>query len=67
MQYKPIMSTIRTCQCIFVLIEYLWADKYKLSEKMYYQRVNLLEMTENCVMFYTGTECTLVLCSNIEK
>ncbi len=49
------------------LLNTLWADKYKLSEMMYYQRVNMLEITDNCVSFYTGTECTLMLCSNLEN
>lgn len=49
------------------LLNTLWTDKQKLSDKMYYQRVDMLEMTENCVSFYTGTECTLVLCSNPEN
>ncbi len=49
------------------LLNTLWTDKQKLSDKMYYQRVDMLKMTENCVSFYTGTECTLVLCSNPEK
>lgn len=49
------------------LLNTLWTDKYKISEKMYYQRVDVLEMTDNCASFYTGTECTLVLCSNPEN
>lgn len=46
------------------LLNRLWKDKYELSQKMYYQRVDMLEMTDNCIRFYTGTECDLVLCSN---
>jgi hypothetical protein len=49
------------------LLNTLWTDKYKLSEKMYYERVDMLKMTDNCISFYTGTECTLVLCSNPEN
>lgn len=49
------------------LLNTLWTDKYKLSNKMYYERVDMLKMTDNCASFYTGTECTLVLCSNVEK
>ena len=45
------------------LLNTLWTDKYKLSEKMFYQRVDKFETTEDCVRFYTGTECILVLCS----
>ncbi len=47
------------------LLNKLWKDKYILSQRMYYQRVNMLKMTDNCVRFYTGTECDLVLCSNL--
>lgn len=49
------------------LLNTLWTDKHKLSDKMYYERVDTLKMTDNCVSFYTGTECTLVLCSNPEN
>jgi len=48
------------------LLNKLWADKYKLSQKMYYQRVDMFKMADNCVRFYTGTECDLVLFSNPE-
>ncbi len=44
------------------LLNTLWTDKYKLSNGMFYQRVDKFEMTEDCVRFYTGTECILVLC-----
>jgi hypothetical protein len=46
------------------LLNKLWTDKYKLPQKMFYERVNMLETTEDCVCFYTGTECILALCSN---
>ncbi|WP_410509516.1 hypothetical protein RSJ42_04660 [Methanosarcina hadiensis] len=49
------------------LLNTLWTHKHKLSDKMYYERVDTLKMTDNCVSFYTGTECALVLCSNTEK
>ncbi len=49
------------------LLNTLWTDKHKLSDRMYYERVDTLEMTDNCISFYTGTECTLVLCSNPEN
>lgn len=49
------------------LLNTLWTDKHKLSDRMYYERVDTLKMTDKCVSFYTGTECTLVLCSNAEK
>jgi hypothetical protein len=49
------------------LLNTLWTDKYKLSEKMFYERVDTLEMGENSVRFYTGRECVLVLCSQSEK
>lgn len=49
------------------LLNTLWTYKHKLSDKMYYQRVNMLEMKNNCAGLYTGTECTLVLCSNVKK
>jgi len=45
------------------LMNTLWADKYKLSDKMFYQRVDTLKKTDDCVGFYTGTECILVLYS----
>jgi hypothetical protein len=48
------------------LLNTLWADKYKLSEKMFYERVDTLETTNDCVRFYTGTECVLVLCSTLK-
>jgi hypothetical protein len=49
------------------LLNKLWADKYKISQKMYYERVDTLEVTDNCVRFYIGTECDLVLCSSPKK
>jgi len=49
------------------LLNTLWTDKHKLSDRMYYERVDTLKMTDNCISFYTGTECTLVLCSNPEN
>lgn len=49
------------------LLNTLWTDKYKLSEKMFYERVDTLEMEEDSVRFYTGTDCILVLCSNPKK
>jgi hypothetical protein len=49
------------------LLNTLWTDKHKLSDKMYYERVDTLQMTDSCISFYTGTECTLVLCSNPEN
>ena len=45
------------------LLNTLWTDKYKLSEKMFYQRVDTLEKADDCMCFYTGTECILVLSS----
>lgn len=45
------------------LLNTLWADKYKLPDKLFYQRINMLEMTNDCFFFYTGTECVLVLCT----
>jgi hypothetical protein len=49
------------------LLNTLWADKYKLPEKMFYERVDMLETTDACVRFYTGTECVLVLYSNLKN
>lgn len=49
------------------LLNTLWTNKHKLSDKMYYERVDTLEITDSCVSFYTGTECTLVLCAKPEK
>lgn len=49
------------------LLNKLWKDKYILSQKMYYQRIDKLKMTENCFRFYTGTECDLELWSNPEN
>jgi hypothetical protein len=49
------------------LLNTLWTDKYNLSERMFYQRVDTLETTEDCVRFYIGTECILVLCSQSKK
>ena len=49
------------------LLNTLWTDKYKLSERMFYQRVDTLETTDDCVCFYIGTECILVLCSQSKK
>ena len=45
------------------LMNTLWKDKYKLSDKMFYQRIDMLEKTDNCMRFYTGAECILVLYS----
>jgi len=45
------------------LMNTLWKDKYKLSDKMFYQRIDMLEKTDNCMRFYIGTECILVLYS----
>ncbi len=45
------------------LLNTLWADKYKLPDKLFYQRVDMLKMTNDCLCFYTGTECVLVLCA----
>jgi hypothetical protein len=49
------------------LLNTLWTDKYKLSEKMFYERVDTLETTDDCTRFYSGRECVLVLCSQPEK
>lgn len=49
------------------LLNALWADKYKLPEKMFYERVDKLETTDDSVRFYTGTECVLVLYPNLKK
>jgi hypothetical protein len=49
------------------LLNKLWRDKYILSQKMYYERVDMLKMTDNCVRFYTGTQCDLELRSNPEN
>ncbi len=49
------------------LLNTLWTDKYKLSEKMFYHRVDKLEKTDDFIRFYTGTECILVLYSQKEK
>ena len=49
------------------LLNKLWKDKYIVSQKMYYQRVNTLKITDNYVRFYTGTECELELRSNPEN
>jgi hypothetical protein len=46
------------------LLNTLWTDKYKLSDKMFYERVDMLDTTDDCVHFYTGTECVLALYSN---
>jgi hypothetical protein len=49
------------------LLNILWADKYKLPEKMFYERVGMLEITDDCICFYTGTECVLALYSNLKN
>ncbi len=51
--------------CVYAyLLNTLWKDNYKLSNRMFYERVNALKPTENCFRFYTDNECILVLCSN---
>ena len=42
-------------------------DEYKLSDDMFYERVDMLETTNDCVRFYTGTECVLALYSNPKR
>jgi hypothetical protein len=49
------------------LLNTLWTDKYKLSEKIFYERVDILDTTDDCVRFYTGTECVLTLYSNSKR
>ena len=49
------------------LLNTLWTDKYKLSERMFYERVDTLEIEEDSMRFYTGTECILELSSQPEK
>jgi hypothetical protein len=49
------------------LLNTLWTDKYKLSEKMFYERVDMLDATDDCVRFYTGTECVLALYSKSKR
>jgi hypothetical protein len=49
------------------LLNTLWTDKYQLSEKMFYQRVDVLETTDDCMRFCIGKECILVLCLQLEK
>lgn len=46
------------------LLNTLWKDNYKMSNKMFYERVSALKSTDNCFRFYTGNECVLVLSSN---
>ena len=46
------------------LMDTLQEGEYKLSEEMLYQPVDMLETTDDCVRFYTGTECILVLVHN---
>jgi len=46
------------------LLNRLWEDKYMLSQKMYYERVDALKLKDNCILFYTGTKCDLELWSN---
>jgi hypothetical protein len=49
------------------LLNTLWADKYELPEKMFYDRVDMIKTTDDYVCFYTGTECVLSLYSKIKK
>ena len=49
------------------LLDTLREDEYKLSKEMLYQSVDMLEVTDGCMLFYTGTECILVLCSQPGK
>lgn len=49
------------------LLNKLWKDEYILSQKMYYERVDSLKVTDNCVSFYTGTKCDLELRANPEN
>ena len=34
---------------------------------MFYERVGMLETTDDCICFYTGTECVLALYSNFKN
>lgn len=49
------------------LMETLQTDKHLLYEEMLYRRVDMFETVDDCVRFYTGTECTLTLCPQPEK
>jgi hypothetical protein len=49
------------------LLDTLREDEYKLPDEMFYQHVDMLETTEDCMRFCIGTECFLVLCSQPEK
>jgi hypothetical protein len=49
------------------LLGTLREDNYKLSDDLLYRSVDMLETTDNCMRFCVGTECVLVLCSELRK
>ena len=49
------------------LMDLLQTDKHIPYEEMLYRHVDTFEATDNCMHFYTGTECTLAICSQQKK
>ena len=49
------------------LLGTLREDNFKLADDLLYRSVDTLETTEDCFRFCTGTECVLVLCSELTK
>jgi len=49
------------------LLDTLRENEFKLSSDLIYQIADTLETTDDCMRFCVGTECILVLCSQMEK
>lgn len=49
------------------LLDTLREDELKLPKDLFFQSVDTLETTDDCMRFCSGTECVLMLCSEAEK
>lgn len=49
------------------LLDMLRENKYILSDDLLDSDIDMLETTDNCMRFYSDTDCILILCSKPEK